>query len=374
MTNATLKLPFYTKFAMYCISIFAIVFALQTGGSIILPILYATIIAILLNPLVNYLVSKKINKILAIAVTVVLAICGVLIILAIISAQVSMLTQTYPALEQKFSVTFDSFCKWISQKFSIPQTKIDAWIKSTQSDALKNLAIGEKISAAGRMLIIGMLLPVYLFMILFYKTLLVEFVYRLFGKEDQTVVSEILSNIKKIIQSFLTGLFFEMIIIAILNSVGLLLLGIEYAIILGITGAVLNVIPYIGGIIAIALPMVIAFVTKDSITYPLLVFGVYMFIQFIDNHLVIPRIVASRVQINALVSVIVVLIGGELWGVAGMFLSIPLTAIIKVICDHIEPLKAWGFLLGNTVPTASKLKMFRQRKPAMSKQLVNSEA
>ena len=120
--------------------------------------------------------------------------------------------------------------------------------------------------------------------------------------------------------------------------------------------------------------MVIAFVTKDSITYPLLVFGVYMFIQFIDNHLVIPRIVASRVQINALVSVIVVLIGGALWGVAGMFLSIPLTAIIKVICDHIEPLKAWGFLLGNTVPTASKLKMFRQRKPAMSKQLVNSEA
>lgn len=374
MTNATLKLPFYTKFAMYCISIFAIVFALQIGGSIILPILYATIIAILLNPLVNYLVSKKINKILAITVTVVLAICGVLIILAIISAQVSMLTQTYPALEQKFSVTFASFCQWISQKFSIPQSNIDAWIKSTQSDALKNLAIGEKISAAGRMLIIGMLLPVYLFMILFYKTLLVEFVYRLFGKEDQTVVSEILSNIKKIIQSFLTGLFFEMIIIAILNSVGLLLLGIEYAIILGITGAVLNVIPYIGGIIAIALPMVIAFVTKDSITYPLLVFGVYMFIQFIDNHLVIPRIVASRVQINALVSVIVVLIGGALWGVAGMFLSIPLTAIIKVICDHIEPLKAWGFLLGNTVPTASKLKMFRQRKPAMSKQLVNSEA
>ncbi len=374
MTDTTLKLPFYAKFALYAIAIFAIVFALQVGGEIILPILYATIIAILLNPIVNYLVSKKINKIVAIALTVVLAIGGFLIIVAIISAQVSMLTQTYPALEQKFGVTFANLCKWISQKFSVPQAKIDAWIKSTQSDALKNLAIGEKLTAAGRMLVIGMLLPVYLFMILFYKMLLLEFVYRLFGNEDQTVVSEVLGSIKKIIQSFLTGLFFEMIIIAILNSVGLLLLGIDYAIILGITGAVLNVIPYIGGIIAIALPMVIAFVTKDSISYTFLVFGIYMIIQFIDNHFVIPRIVASRVQINALVSVVVVLIGGSLWGVAGMFLSIPLTAIIKVIFDHIEPLKPWGFLLGNIVPTASKLKILKQRKATTPKRLINSEA
>ncbi len=145
-----------------------------------------------------------------------------------------------------------------------------------------------------------------------------------------------------------------MIIIAVLNSIGLLILGIDYAIILGITGAIVNIIPYVGGIVAIALPMIIAFVTKDSISYSVLVFCVYIFIQFIDNHYIIPKIVASRVRINALISVIVVLIGSALWGVPGMFLSIPLTAIIKVVFDHIEPLKPWGFLLGNIVPTASR--------------------
>src|ERR1700680_2545993 len=98
--------------------------------------------------------------------------------------------------------------------------------------------------------------------------------------------------------------------------------------------------------------MIIAFVTKDSSTYAILVFGVYILIQFIDNHFIIPRIVASRVQINALMSVIVVLVGGAIWGVPGMFVSIPLTAIVKVIFDHIEVLKPWGFLLGNIVPTA----------------------
>jgi predicted PurR-regulated permease PerM len=153
-----------------------------------------------------------------------------------------------------------------------------------------------------------------------------------------------------------------MLIIAILNSTGLLLLGIDYAIILGITGAILNIIPYIGGIMAIALPMIIAFVTKDSSTSAILVFVVYIIIQFVDNHYIIPKIVAARVQLNALVSVIVILIGGALWGIPGMFLSIPLTAIIKVIFDNIESLKPFGFLFGNIVPTASRFTLINQRK------------
>lgn len=148
---------------------------------------------------------------------------------------------------------------------------------------------------------------------------------------------------------------------AVLNCAGLLILGIEYAIILGIMGAFLNLIPYLGGIIAIALPMIIAFITKDSLTYPVLVFCIYMLIQFIDNNVIIPRIVASRVKINALVSVIAVLLGSALWGISGMFLSIPLIAIIKVICDHIEPLKPWGFLLGDHVPTTASIPFIKTR-------------
>jgi len=171
-----------------------------------------------------------------------------------------------------------------------------------------------------------------------------------------------LTNSKIIIQSYLVGLVFEMIIMAVLNSVGLLFLGIDYAIILGILAAILNIIPYIGGIIATLLPMFIAFVTKDSLIYPVLVFVVTIFIQFIDNNYIVPKIVASRVQINALISVIAVLVGGALWGVSGMFLSIPLIAILKVIFDHIEPLKPWGFLLGNIVPSNSKFSFIKRKK------------
>jgi predicted PurR-regulated permease PerM len=359
--ESSIKIPFYARIAFVFIGIFAFVFTLYIGQRIIVPLVYATIIAILLNPLVNYLLRKKINKVVAISISVALAIFSVAIVLFVVSSQISMISDTYPALKLKFNVTSSQIVQWFSEKFNIRISKIDAWITITQTQAISNLVVGEKLTEAGQMLLTGILLPVYLFMILFYKPLFMEFTRRLFRTEHHIAVAEVLTNSKKIIQSYLVGLFFEMIIIAVLNSTGLLLLGIDYAIILGITGAILNIIPYIGGIIAIALPMSIAFVTKNSITYPILVFIIYIFIQFIDNHYIIPRIVASRVKINALVSIVVVLVGGALWGIPGMFLSIPLIAILKVIFDHIEPLKPWGYLLGNTVPSATKFSFIKQK-------------
>ena len=142
----------------------------------------------------------------------------------------------------------------------------------------------------------------------------------------------------------------EAAIVATLNSVGLLILGIDYAILLGIIGAFLNVIPYIGGLVAVALPMLIALATKTSPFYPLYVLAIYYFIQLIDNNYIVPKIVASKVKINALISILVVLAFGALWGIPGMFLSIPLVGILKVIFDRIESLKPWGFLLGDTMP------------------------
>src|SRR6185369_3265784 len=150
-------------------------------------------------------------------------------------------------------------------------------------------------------------------------------------KSQHAMVGEVLFTTKSLIQSYLSGLMIEMVIVAILNSIGLLIIGVDYAIVFGVIGAILNLIPYIGGIVAISLPMLMAFVTGTPIS-AFFVLIAYLIVQFIDNNYLVPVIVASKVKVNALVSIIVVLIGGTLWGVAGMFLSIPLTAIVKVIC------------------------------------------
>lgn len=205
------------------------------------------------------------------------------------------------------------------------------------------------------------LIPVYVFMILFYQPLLIEFFRRVFGKNNRERVSEVINMIKSLIQSYLIGLLIQVAIISVMYSTGLLIMGIEYAIVLGIMGAFLNLLPYLGSIIAASLPMIIAVVTKPSPWFALLVLALYVVTQFIDNNFITPKIVGSKVKLNALASIISVVVFATLWGIPGMLIAIPLTAIAKLIFDHVEPLKPWGFLLGDTMPRTFKIKPILQR-------------
>jgi predicted PurR-regulated permease PerM len=160
----------------------------------------------------------------------------------------------------------------------------------------------------------------------------------------------------------MVGLVLEGVVVATLNSIALLLFGIKYAILLGLMAAILNLLPYIGGVIAIILPVLVATITNDGINTQLGIIAVYLIIQFIDNHLLVPLIVSSRVQINALISIVIVLLGGELWGISGMFLSIPFIGVLKLIFDRIEELKPWGKLLGQEETMHTKLLLFKKGK------------
>lgn len=355
------RIPFYAKTALIFISVFSFVYLMYIGQDIIVPVVYATIFAILLNPFVNYLIRKRVNKILAITIVVSAMLVILFTILYFLFSRVGMFSESLPQFKIKLTQASDQLLNWYAHEFHYSRSKINNWLSETQRDAIHNYAFGEAFAQFGQLSVALLLVPVYLFMLLYYKSLLLEFIRRLFRLKYHSMVAEVLANTKTIIQSYLVGLVFEMLIMAVLNSAGLLLLGIDYAIMLGIIAAVLNIIPYLGGIIGTLLPMLIAFVTKDSLVYPALVLVIYIFIQFIDNNYIVPKIVASRVQINALISVIVVLVGGALWGLSGMFLSIPLTAILKVIFDHIEPLKPWGFLLGNIAPSNSKLSRIKSK-------------
>jgi predicted PurR-regulated permease PerM len=355
----TTKIPFYAKASLIFIGLFAFFAVLYVAQSIIVPIIYAIIFAIALSPLVDFFVRKKMNRIMAIALSLFIVLFTTVLIGMILSSQMSVFAQAFPKLLDKFYQTLNNSVAWASKRFNISPVQLNKLIANTKNDLLNGseAAIGTTVNTMSRLLIVLVLIPVYIFMLLFYRPLLIEFIYRVFGQANRDEVHGVLVSTKTIIQKYLSGLLLEAVIIATLNSVGLLMLGIDYAIIMGVIGAILNVIPFIGGIIAVALPMTIAFVTISSLTYPLLVMGLYIIIQFIDNHYVIPKVVASKVKLNALISIIAVLAFGELWGIQGMFLSIPLTAIVKVICDDIEALRPWGFLLGDTMPTISIFKL-----------------
>ncbi|MCX6236280.1 MAG: AI-2E family transporter [Bacteroidia bacterium] len=353
-----LQLPFYAKASIFLIGLVAFVAILYIAQSIIVPIVFAVVIAIVLHPVVNFFVRIKINRIIAIVFTLLLMSFVLFAFFALLFSQASQFSDSWPQLVDKFTDTLNQSISSLSGYLDINPQKIHTWITKTKDEFLNvsNEAIGQTLLSVGGVIMVLFLIPVYVFLLLFYQPIIIEFIHRLFQEEHQSKVKEIVSQTKTVIQHYLIGLIIEAVIVAILNTVVLLTLGIEYALLLGIIGAVLNVIPYIGGLVAVALPMLVALATKSTAWYPVYVLMGYYIIQLIDNNYIVPYIVASKVKINALFSIIVVFVGNALWGVPGMFLSIPLLAIVKLIFDHIDSLKPWGFLLGDTMPPLLKIK------------------
>lgn len=206
------------------------------------------------------------------------------------------------------------------------------------------------------------LAPIYVFLLLFYRSLLLHFVVVLFSENHTGRIREVLSEIKTVIQSYIVGLLIETACVAALNSVGLLLFGVPYAVLLGIVAAILNLIPYIGGLVTTVLAVVVTFGNQPDLSIVFGVFGVFLFVQFINNNVLVPLIVNSKVRVNALVSIVGVLVGGALAGVSGMFLSIPAIAIMKVIFDRVDSLRPWGVLLSDQTPEQAGSNLFRLRR------------
>lgn len=360
------KIPFYAKVSIFLVGLIALLAIMYIAKSIIIPIVFSIIIAILLHPVVNFFVRLKINRVLAILLTMLITFLVIAAFGAVLLSQASRFGESWPALVGKFTSILNQTISDAADYFDKDPQKIHDWITKTQGEIVNvsTAAIGQSIVVLGNGLVILFLIPFYIFMILFYQPILIEFVRMISGSKYQSHVKGMVSQIKTVIQRYLVGLFIEAVLMAAMNTAALLILGIEYAFILGILAALLNVIPYIGGIIAVAMPMIVALVTKSTPWYAFYVLAAYYFIQLIDNHYIVPYIVASKIKINALFSVIVVLVGNAIWGIPGMFLSMPLLAIIKLICDHIEPLKPWGFLLGDTMPPLLKIKtIFKKNKP-----------
>jgi predicted PurR-regulated permease PerM len=358
------KYPFYIKTTVILFGLILLTYILYTLQGILVPLAFAFIISLLLNPLYGLLIRIKTPKIAAILLTLLIAYIIVGSVVYFLSLQLMHFGETFPLLKVKFAHMFLQLQQWLQASFKLSIPKQNQLLAEALNSS-KTL-IGSTVGGAVTTIGVLVLIPVYVFMILFYKTLLVNFLYEVFAEENSPSVGIILNQSKQAVQSYMVGLLIEAAIVAVLNSAGLLILGVNYAILIGVMGAILNMLPYIGGIIAIAIPLLIATVTKDGYSTHIGIILSFMLVQFIDNHILIPRVVSSRVKINALVSVIVVLLGGALWGVSGMFLSIPFIAILKIVFDRIDDLRPWAKLLGDIVPTRHKGELWTIRKKSNS--------
>jgi predicted PurR-regulated permease PerM len=340
------KYPFYLRSTVILFGLVLCSYALANLRGILIPFSFALFLAVLLNPLVDRLEQWKIPKVAAIVLALIIAIVVIAAIWYFLATQIMHFTDQLPVLQKKAEALQSRLQQDLAYK--IPIAKQDQYISEAKA-GIKPL-VGQLLGSVFGTLTTVFLLPVYTFLMIYYKTLMLNFVYEVFAEENAREVSTVLRQVKGAIQSYMYGLLIEGLIVAALNTLALMILGVPYAILLGILGAILNVLPFVGGVIAIALPVLVATITKDGFNTQIGIIIGYIIIQFLDNHFLIPYIVSAKVRINALISIVAVLLGGAVWGLSGMFLSIPFIGVLKIIFDRIPEMKPWGRLLGDEVP------------------------
>jgi len=341
--------PFYARLALILVSIFLILYGIYVGQDILLPFGFAFLIAVLLQPIEKFIRRFKIPRVMAILIAILTAFVFLFSLVTFISHQISSFVNDVPAIEKNLTRFFNDVQTWISKTFHFSkqqQQQVLDKAKQENGDTATVIATST-LSVLTASLLSLTLVPIYVFLFLYYRNHLHMFIIHLFNEKHSAKVSKVIMEIRSVVQHYVTGLLIETSCVAVLNCVGLLLIGAPYPILLGVIGAILNLIPYIGGLIAVILTGIIALINTGDAYIMLASIGVYLVVQFIDNNFLVPRIIGSSVQLNALVSIAAVLIGGTLCGVGGMFLSLPFMAIFKVICDHVDHLKPWGMLLGD---------------------------
>lgn len=320
------------------------------ANDILFPVILAFIFAVLIRPIDSFLQVKwHFPKILSVALTVTIALLFFSGVLFLVAIELKDFFDDLPKVEKNMTKVMHDIGNWINQTFGVSNFQQEKLVKENLKPG--NFLSMESFGSLTGVLMYFVLIPLYLFLFLFYRSLLLGFLMKLVSQSSTEKMQIVVNDIKVIIRKYILGLLLEIAVVASLTTLGLWLIGVKYALFLGILTALLNLIPYVGILVANILSCLISLSNNPSLEQSvlgvLIVIGV---VQFLDNNILMPRIVGSNVRINALASILSVIIGGALAGVPGMFLAIPMTAILKVVFDAVPNLQPYGYLLGDELP------------------------
>ena len=355
------KLPFVAKLALALLSVTILVYWLVVLQTILVPVLIAMILSMSIFPLANWLENKGLGRVLAVTITLILFTGVAIGVIWLASTQIANFGEMIQQLEKRILDWFNQIQRWGENTLHVAKQAQITQLKKYGTGMLSSggTFFTTALSTTGSVLGNLSLIPIYMFFFLYYRDFFKMFFYKVFKNISRRRVDAVLTKIYEVVHSYLTGLVTVTLIVGTLNTIGLLVLDIDYAVFFGFLAAALLVIPFVGILIGSILPIIIALITKDSPMYAVGVAGVFIFVQFLEGNFITPQIVGSKVSINGLVAIIALLLGSSLWGLAGMALSLPTIAILKVVFDAVPELKPYAYVLGE--PDHERLQFEKKR-------------
>ncbi|WPV66349.1 AI-2E family transporter [Chitinophaga sp. LS1] len=357
------EIPVSVRRALELLGLFLTGAVIVMGKIVVMPLLMAFFVSLLLLPVFRFFRKLKVPVAIAIFLPIAGLTISVLLIGWLFSNQVGILLTDFPRIAHNVTKHLDTLSIWIGHVFGFSPTEQLKFINE-QSNKLFGLAgslvSGAVVSATGIFLFFG-LLPVYIYLIILYKSLFVKFVLLWFEQDKYENVEITMRQIESMVKSYLVGLLIQIAYITLLLGGALALFGIKNSLLIGLMFAFLNLIPYLGALIGNILGVLITLVSSDRIVDILIVLGTIAVVQFFDNNILMPRIVGGKVKLNAFISLVGIIIGGAMTGISGMFLALPVIAVLKIVFDHSEKFKKWGILFGDDTPaTKSALIKFKK--------------
>lgn len=320
---------------------------LYYGKPFLVPFLIASLLAMLVLPLCARL-ERKINRILAICISILLLLSVVSLIIYIFSWQVSDISDRSAEIQKNITVRINQLREFTTNTLGISEQKQQQIIQQQQQTSTGKLSgmISGFFSSFGSLLTNFLIVMVYIFLFLLFRAHLQKFVLKLVPKQDQSNAQTIMHDVRRVSQKYLTGLALMIACLWVMYGIGFSIVGVENAIFFAILCGLLEIVPFVGNITGVAITLLMTLAQGGSSSMLIGILITYAVVQFTQTYLLEPMVVGREISINP-VFTIAGIVGGELlWGIPGMILALPLLGIIKIICDHIEPLKPFGFLIG----------------------------
>lgn len=352
MNDSKIQLPAFIHALLVLLLISLIVFIMVIGKSLLIPLFLAGFISVLLTPVCNWLEERKLSRMFSTLISLISGLIIILGFLAFVVLQVASFTKDLENVGERLNKYLSDIDSWVYEKFQI-ETGVGQGIDQeylidllqTNSSSLAEFVLNTVGSLSGIIL-----LPVFIFFFLIYRDHLTEFIVLLFKEKKQEHIKSEIKELRKVVQNYIVGMLKVMAILAVLNTIVLLGLGIKHAIFFAVFAAILNIIPYLGPFLGAILPTIFAFLTKDSLFYPIGVVIAFQIIQIIESNFLTPKIVGSNVNLNAFITFLGLLVGAIIWGVIGMILIIPTLAVLRKIFELSESTKPYALLFGEEKP------------------------
>lgn len=355
-----IQLPFVLRLALILISILAVGYLAKIGKTVLAPLFFSILMALLFLPFANFLERKlRFSRTISTFSSLLLMMAVLTGLVYFFSTQLSDFANDLPVLKSQVSESFTELQIWISKTFDLNFNAQMSYLNQALEKLLSSTALilGFTVSMFSSTMAFFLFSALFFIFILNYRRLLYQFIISIFHNQHFERVNEGIMEIQKIIKEYISGLFIQIVIVSTLTSILLSVLGVKYAILLGVLTGLMNVIPYVGIIFSTLIACLISFATGGNHT--LFVLVGYFIIHAIDGNIILPLVVGSKVKINVLFTFIGLLIGEELWGISGMFLSIPFLAILKIIFERVEGLQPWGSVLGEETKVKKARKKYK---------------